>query len=107
MGKQFTDYDTSEFLETEEDIILYLREAAAIDDPKMMQIALGKVARARGMTQLAKQTGLSRESLYKSLSVNGNPSYATISRILEALGARLSVEPLTASLTGRRPLQTA
>lgn len=91
MSKKALDYDTSEFLENEEDIIAYLREAAATNDPRLMRTAIGQAARARGMTQLARQTGLSRETLCRSLSADGNPSYETISRILEALGARLVI----------------
>ena len=73
MSTEITDYDTSEYLENEQDIIAYLNAIAEYDDPALMQAALGNVAKARGMTQIAKDAGVGRESLYKSLSKDGNP----------------------------------
>lgn len=92
MSQEFTTYDTSEYLETEQDMIAYLNAAAEYNDPILLQVALGNVAKARGMSQIAKETGLGRESLYKSLSKDGNPSYATILKVLKALGARISIQ---------------
>ncbi|RSX53411.1 addiction module antitoxin [Bifidobacterium goeldii] len=92
MSQEFTTYDTSEYLETEQDMIAYLDAAAEYNDPVLLQVALGNVAKARGMSQIAKETGLGRESLYKSLSRDGNPSYATILKVLKALGARISIQ---------------
>lgn len=84
-------YDAAAYLKTEEDCALYLQ--AAIDEaegePSIIVAALGDIARARGMMQLAKETGLSREGLYKALSPEGNPSFATISKVIQALGLRL------------------
>ena len=92
MSTEFTDYDTSEYLETEQDIIAYLNAIAEYDDPALMQAALGNVAKARGMTQIAKDAGVGRESLYKSLSKDGNPSFQTIAKVIHALGGRLTIQ---------------
>lgn len=75
MTKKYQDYDTSEFLETEDDIARYLNAVAEYNDPEMFQTALGKVAKARGMSSIAKEANVSRESLYRSLSAEGNPSF--------------------------------
>lgn len=84
-------YDSSEYLKTEEDMALYLEACfeEAGDDPAFIAKALGNIARARGMTQLARDTGLGREGLYKALSTEGNPSFATILKVINALGLRL------------------
>ena len=92
MSTEFTDYDTSECLENEQDIIAYLNAIAEYDDPALMQAALGNVAKARGMTQIAKDAGVGRESLYKSLSKDGNPSFQTIAKVIHALGGRLTIQ---------------
>ena len=89
---EITDYDTSEYLENEQDIIAYLNAIAEYDDPALMQAALGNVAKARGMTQIAKDAGVGRESLYKSLSKDGNPSFQTIAKVIHALGGRLTIQ---------------
>lgn len=89
-----TPYDTADFLKTEEDVALYfdacLEEAG--DDAAFIAQALGNIARARGMTQLARDTGLAREGLYKALSADGNPSFATILKVTKALGLKLRGE---------------
>lgn len=84
-------WDSAEHLKTEEDIALYFEACLdeAGDDAAFIAKALGTIARARGMTQLAKDTGLGRESLYKALSGEGNPSFATILKVTRALGLRL------------------
>ncbi len=86
-----TPYDSAEYLKTEEDMALYfeacLEEAG--DDPAFIAKALGTIARARGMTQLARDTGLGRESLYKALSGQGNPEFSTILKVVKALGLHL------------------
>lgn len=92
MSTEFTDYDTSEYLENEQDIIAYLNAIAEYDDPALMQAALGNVAKARGMTQIAKDADVGRESLYKSLSKDGNPSFQTIAKVIHALGGRLTIQ---------------
>jgi probable addiction module antidote protein len=89
-------YDAAAYLKTEEDCALYLQ--AAIDesdgDPSLIVAALGDIARARGMMQLARETGLSREGLYKALSPEGNPSFATIAKVIGALGLKLHASPV-------------
>lgn len=84
-------WDSAEHLKTEEDIALYFEACLdeAGDAAAFIAKALGTIARARGMTQLAKDTGLGRESLYKALSGEGNPSFATILKVTRALGLRL------------------
>jgi probable addiction module antidote protein len=84
-------WDSAEHLKTDEDIALYLDACLeeAGDDPAFIAKALGNIARARGMSQLARDTGLGRESLYKALSGEGNPSFATILKVIHALGVKL------------------
>ena len=74
MSTEITDYDTSEYLENEQDIIAYLNAIAEYDDPALMQAALGNVAKARGMTQIAKDAGVGRESLYRTETPASRPS---------------------------------
>ncbi|MDR2457369.1 MAG: putative addiction module antidote protein [Clostridiales Family XIII bacterium] len=85
------EFDISEHLKTEEDIINYLNAIIEEDDSKLLQAAIGDVAKAKGMTEIVKQTGLGRESLYTSLSKNGNPSFATIQKVLAVFNLKLSV----------------
>lgn len=84
-------WDSAEHLQSDDDIALYLDACLEIagDDAAYIAKALGVVARAKGMTQLSKDTGLGRESLYKALSGEGNPSFATILKVTRALGVRL------------------
>jgi len=88
-------WDSAEHLETDEDMALYLEACLeeAGDDAAFIAKALGTIARAKGMTQLARDTGLGRESLYKALSGEGNPSFATILKVTHALGLRLHAAP--------------
>jgi probable addiction module antidote protein len=90
-----TPYDVADYLETPEDMAAYLDAwiQEAPDDAPGIARALGDVARAKGMTQVAKDTGLSRESLYRALSADGNPSFATVLKVVRALGIKLHVEP--------------
>ena len=87
-------WDSAEHLNSDEDIALYLDACLeeAGDDPAFIAKALGTIARARGMSQLARETGLGRESLYKALSGEGNPSFATILKVIHALGVKLHAE---------------
>lgn len=89
-------FDTAEYLNGEADIAAYLEAVLAEDDPRLLAAALGDVARARGMTQLARDTGLSREALYRALSTEGNPELATVTKVLRALGLRLAIQPVVA-----------
>lgn len=82
-------WDPAEHLETEEDMAVYLEAALEEGEPSLVAAVLGDIARARGMTQLARDTGLGRESLYKALSPNGNPEFATILKVVNALGLKL------------------
>lgn len=84
-------WDAAEHLETKEDIVAYLEAALEDADPALVVAALGDIARSRGMTNIARETGLGRESLYKALSTEGNPEFATVLKVLKALGLRLQV----------------
>ena len=95
MGKiKLRKWDSAEHLNSDEDAALYLDACLeeAGDDPAFIAKALGNIARARGMSQLARETGLGRESLYKALSGEGNPSFATILKVIHALGVKLHAE---------------
>ena len=91
---KLTKWDSAEHLKDEEDIALYLEACfnEAGDDAAFIAKALGEIARARGMTQLAKDTGLGRESLYKALSGEGNPSFATVLKVMHSMGIKLQVQ---------------
>jgi probable addiction module antidote protein len=95
MAISTTPWDSAEYLKTEEDIQLYLEACfeEADDDPALIVHALGVIARAKNMSQLARDTGLSREGLYKALSPEGNPSFDTVARVAKALGFKLTVQP--------------
>jgi probable addiction module antidote protein len=82
-------WDAAEHLNSEEEMAAYLEAALEEGEPALVAAALGDIARARGMTQLARETGLGRESLYKALSPNGNPEFSTILKVVRALGLRL------------------
>ena len=82
-------WDPAEHLQSEEDMAAYLEAALEEGDASLFAAALGDVARAKGMSQLARETGLGRESLYKALSPSGNPSFATVQKVASALGLRL------------------
>ena len=99
MGKlKLRKCDSAEHLKTEEDLALYfeacLQEAG--DDAAFIAKALGTIARAKGMSQLSRDTGLGRESLYKALSGEGNPSFATILKVTSALGIKLHAQTVDA-----------
>ncbi|MAY70315.1 MAG: putative addiction module antidote protein [Halomonas sp.] len=85
-------WDVVDHLQTEEDMALYLEACLEEGDPALVVAALGDIARARGMTQLARDTGLTREGLYKALSADGNPSFATVMKVMKALGFTLRAD---------------
>lgn len=87
-------WDSAEHLKTEKDMAMYLEACLeeAGNDAAFVAKALGTIARAKGMAQLAKETGLGRESLYKALSGQGNPSFATILKVIAALGIKLHAQ---------------
>jgi probable addiction module antidote protein len=87
-------WDAADHLKTKEDIAAYLEAALEDGDPSLVVAALGDIARSQGMTHIARETGLERESLYKSLSNRGNPEFATVLKVLQALGLRLQVVPI-------------
>ncbi|MEL7069680.1 MAG: addiction module antidote protein [Cyanobacteria bacterium J06581_3] len=95
MALETTLWDSAEYLKTEEDIQLYLEACIeeAGDDPALLVHALGVIARARNISQLARDTGLSREGLYKALSPEGNPTFATVAKVAKALGFKLTIQP--------------
>jgi probable addiction module antidote protein len=82
-------YDSAEYLKTEKDIANYLEVVFEDGDPALIAHALGVVARAKGMTKIAKKAGLGRESLYKSLSSNGHPEIGTAVKVIHALGIKI------------------
>ncbi len=86
-------WDPVERFDSEDAIIAYVDAALEDGDPAVIAAALGDVARARGMSQISRDTGLSRESLYKALGADGNPEFGTILRVMKALGLRLSAAP--------------
>ncbi len=90
-----TSYDVAEHLRTPEEMAAYLDAwlEEAPDDVAGIARALGDIARAKGMSQVAKDAGLSRESLYRALSADGNPSFATVLKVARALGVRLHAQP--------------
>lgn len=91
--EKFAPFDTAEYLRTEKDIAAYLKACMeeAGDDPSFVVQALGTVARAKGMSSLAKKTGLTREGLYKALSKDGNPSFGTVFRVIHAMGLKMEL----------------
>jgi probable addiction module antidote protein len=84
-------WDTAEHLKTEADVAAYLEAVFEDGDPALMAHALGVIARARGMSKIAKKAGLGRESLYKALSADGRPQFDTVVKVLRALGLKLTV----------------
>ena len=85
-------FDAAEHLRTPADMAAYLEAALADGDPRLAVLALGAIARARGMAQTARDAGLGRESLYKALSPQGNPEFATVLKVVRALGLTLHAE---------------
>jgi len=97
MALKTTPYDTAKYLDSEEKLAAYIDAVLEDGDPALVTHALGVAARARGMAQIARDTGLSRESLYRALSADGNPGLATVLKVLKALGIRLSAQPANAA----------
>lgn len=98
MAIKINRYDSAEYLKDDEAIIAYLQEALESDDPAFVAHALGVVARARGMAQIARDAGVSRENLYRALSDEGNPELGTVMKVMRALGIKLSAAPLEHAL---------
>ena len=91
MTEQFTRFDTADYLKTPSEMAAYL-DACFEEDPgdgSLIRAALNDIARAHGMSQISRDTGLGRESLYKTLGSSGNPEFATIIKVMKALGLKL------------------
>lgn len=92
MALKVVPFDPARHLETEEDILYYLEAAMEGNDPRHIASAIGDVARSKGMSEMARKTGLGRQALYTALSEDGNPTLATLVAVLQALGLELTVQ---------------
>ncbi len=90
------EFDPAEYLQTEEDVAAYLTAIMEDNDPALLAAALGDIARARGMSEIANASGITREALYKALRPNAQPRFDTISRVCAALGVRLVAQAIHA-----------
>ncbi len=90
MTVKIKEFDAANYLDSDEMIVEYLKAAAEDKNPEVFLSALGDVARAKGMTEVAKRTGLGRESLYKALRPGSHPQYQTISSVLQAVGVKIT-----------------
>jgi probable addiction module antidote protein len=102
MKARTTRFDAADYLDSEERQIAYITEALETGDADFVRDALGIVARARGMGEIAKSAGLNRESLYKALGETGNPEFSTIMRVLRAMGLTLSARPTPVTRASRK-----
>ena len=84
-------WDTSEYLDSPEMIHEYLKAAFEEGDNELLMVAIGNVAKAKGMSEIAKETNLSRQNLYKALSANSSPKFETVKKVIEALGCKLAI----------------
>ena len=96
MALETTRFEVTDYIRTAEALEEYLRAAFETDDPAFIADALGVVARSRGMTELARDTGISRQTLYKALSADGKPGFAVILAVAHALGFKLVPERVLA-----------
>ena len=87
------EFDAAEYLDNEQEIAAYLSAILAEDDPGLLAAALGDLARARGMSEIAHSSGITREALYKALRPGAQPRYETVARVCKALGVKLEVRP--------------
>ncbi len=97
MPEAFSRFDAADYLRTEEDVAAYLQASAEDGDPSAMTRALGTVARARNISQLARDTGMTREGIYKALSPDGNPAFATVVKVARAMGFDVAFRPRPAA----------
>jgi probable addiction module antidote protein len=100
--RKTTRFDAVDYLDTEARQVAYITAALETGDADFVRDALGLVARARGMGEIAKNAGLNRESLYKALGQTGNPEFSTVMRIVRALGLTLSAQPAATGRTSKR-----
>jgi probable addiction module antidote protein len=91
---ELAEFDAAEYLNSEQDVAAYLTTVLEEGDPALLAAALGDIARARGMTQVAKDSGITREALYKALRPGSEPRFDTVSRVCAALGVRLVAQPI-------------
>ena len=91
---ELPEFDAAEYLNSEEDVAAYLTTVLEENDPALLAAALGDIARSRGMTQIAKDSGITREALYKALRPGSAPRFDTISRVCAAIGVRLVAQPV-------------
>lgn len=102
MMSKTTQFDAADYLGTKERQVAYITAALESGDADFVRDALGLVARARGMSEIAKNAGLNRESLYKALGESGNPEFSTVMRVVRALGLTLSAHPAATGRTSKR-----
>jgi probable addiction module antidote protein len=100
--RKTTRFDATDYLDTEERQVAYITAALESGDADFVRDALGLVARARGMSEIAKNAGLNRESLYKALGESGNPEFSTVMRVVRALGLTLSARPAATGRASKR-----
>lgn len=93
MTETFTDFDPAQYLTNPEAIAEFMTDALETGDAAYIAKAMGVIARAKGMTELAKETGLSREQLYRSFSEQGNPTLKTMLAVMRALGVDMAARP--------------
>ena len=91
---ELSEFDAAEYLNSEADVAAYLTSVLEENDPALLAAAIGDIARARGMSQVAKDSGIAREALYKALRPGSEPRFETISRVCAALGVRLVAQPI-------------
>jgi probable addiction module antidote protein len=91
------DWDMADNINTEEEVYAYIEGALEENDLETLLDVIGAIARSKGMSKIAEKLGLNRESLYKSLSSGGNPSFLTIAKVLDCLGYRLQITPKSAA----------
>lgn len=94
MALKISNWDSAELLDRPEAIAAYIEAAFEDGDTALISHALGVVARARGMTQIARDAGMSRDAVYKALSRDGNPTLSTLSKVMGAMGLQLTAKPL-------------
>ncbi len=92
-ASELPEFDAAEYLDDEVAVAAYLTAVMAENDPALLAAALGDIARAKGMSEIARSTGLAREALYKALRSGAQPRFDTVSRVCAALGVRLVAEP--------------
>lgn len=93
MTVELSDFDTSHYLDNEEIIAEYLSQVLADGDPDELLLAIGNIAKARGMTKIANDSGLGRESLYKVFAPGAKPRFETVMKVMRALGVELQARP--------------